>query len=696
MPSSGADGPATAADLPEPPPASRLRRALAVAHERTAWLYSGYTRADLAVGLQIMLGWAVLLGLMAPTVVWNWLDARGASATLMLVLYGLCVQPVMGMTLLALPVAVLNAALSSALGFIPTYLAYAANGGSYEGGSAAKGATLVAAGSVIAALLAVPRMRLGQAALLFYICTFLLSVRLFATYWVYTPNGAFAVPKPPNSLAYYIFLDISIPAAVALPVVWLAMPAPAGRKARGVFCRVLRGLGQLGSGVGVGMLLLVSRVEIDLYQKPRRLNAKAYKQAAAAAEDADTCLAIMLEALSGNRAKPFDLSLCRQLAPQLRGLQAALAGCCEALAATVEGRLLFGEALQRLAELESSRAALSAAAAGAGGSSEAAVVFSVLRGLLLVSATKVRSMFPCVAEAVEAVQPGAQAAAVAHFAIAEWFAPAPKDSTVPAGTAASTTAAEAAEALLQAEEEMVRAAGSASAAAAAAEAGGGAAASRPRASRRRMPAVVRPSAALEAAPQGALRRLLDRAGLGRSQLLPALHMLVLFAAAGTLTVCKAAFVGLKGKSDWVFFSVNSVFEKSSGRIRYRGINRFLGTLLGAAWSCVVIGLTWLINDGYHDSATKYAVMAVLVSLWGFFVGLNRNRHPRYSYAWTVCMVAVPVVVLEDFKLPVSPWQYAAYRIACVSFGIAMDVLVCSLVFPVTTSTLIKQHLLRAL
>lgn len=28
-------------------------------------------------------------------------------------------------------------------------------------------------------------------------------------------------------------------------------------------------------------------------------------------------------------------------------------------------------------------------------------------------------------------------------------------------------------------------------------------------------------------------------------------------------------------------------------------------------------------------------MAVLVSLWGGFVGANRTRHPRFAYAWTV-------------------------------------------------------------
>lgn len=36
------------------------------------------------------------------------------------------------------------------------------------------------------------------------------------------------------------------------------------------------------------------------------------------------------------------------------------------------------------------------------------------------------------------------------------------------------------------------------------------------------------------------------------------------------------------------------------------------------------------------------------------------------------------------------------RLACVSIGISMDVLVCSLCFPVTTEMLLKQRLLRAL
>lgn len=79
---------------------------------------------------------------------------------------------------------------------------------------------------------------------------------------------------------------------------------------------------------------------------------QAYKQAAAAAEDANTCLGMVLEALTGDRDPPFDLSLCRQLAPQLRRLQAALAGCCDALAAAVEGAAPFEAALGRLAELE--------------------------------------------------------------------------------------------------------------------------------------------------------------------------------------------------------------------------------------------------------------------------------------------------------------------------------------------------------
>lgn len=203
----------------------------------------------------------------------------------------------------------------------------------------------------------------------------------------------------------------------------------------------------------------------------------------------------------------------------------------------------------------------------------------------LTSGLQVRSMFPLVAEAVEAVQPGAQAAAAKHFAAADWYGTAPPDDGPPEASAGAG-AAQAAEALLQAEEELVSSAGSAGAAAAAAAAEAGSAmddvkltaggklsaaadweppstecsAELPKPPAQQAaaaggpPAVLRPSAALEAAPQGAMHRLLDRAGLSRLQLVPALHMLVLFAAAGTLTVCRAAFVGLLGKSDWVAFS----------------------------------------------------------------------------------------------------------------------------------------------
>lgn len=77
----------TAAKPAAPPalPPTRLHAALAFAHKHSSWLYSGYTRADLAVGLQLMLGWTVLLCIQAPSAVWDWLQMRGASATLVLV-----------------------------------------------------------------------------------------------------------------------------------------------------------------------------------------------------------------------------------------------------------------------------------------------------------------------------------------------------------------------------------------------------------------------------------------------------------------------------------------------------------------------------------------------------------------------------------------------------------------------------------
>lgn len=197
-------------------------------------------------------------------------------------------------------------------------------------------------------------------------------------------------------------------------------------------------------------------------------------------------------------------------------------------------------------------------------------------------------------------------------------------------------------------------------------------------------------------------------------------------------------------------AVVAAFEKSQGRILYRCANRLLGTLAGVAYSCLVIALCLAVTGGtYANTAGKYAVMAVLVSLYGGFVAANQSRFPSYGYAWTasrvvaapaalwlvmglavhgppaltahsrgarLCMrgrlrrlpicnshapvqvqiVAVPVIVLESFREEVPPWSAAGWRIACVSIGVGLDVVVTSLLFPVTTGALMRQRLQRAL
>ena len=51
----------------------------------------------------------------------------------------------------------------------------------------------------------------------------------------------------------------------------------------------------------------------------------------------------------------------------------------------------------------------------------------------------------------------------------------------------------------------------------------------------------------------------------------------------------------------VAFTVNSIFERSAGRIRQRAANRILGTVLGAAWSCATIGVVLGINGGSWEN-----------------------------------------------------------------------------------------------
>lgn len=179
-------------------------------------------------------------------------------------------------------------------------------------------------------------------------------------------------------------------------------------------------------------------------------------------------------------------------------------------------------------------------------------------------------MAPLVAEAIEPQQPGGSAAVAAHFAASGWLADPAQP--VQAGVLEREASALLAQALPESaaggeEPEAGGAGGKGSdpgkppasaspepvpAPAAAVAAAPPAAPLSPAASRlsAATPAIVRPSAVIEAAPRGRLRRLLlDRAG-GRVALVPALHMLLAFSAAGALVVCRAANVGLGYKSYW--------------------------------------------------------------------------------------------------------------------------------------------------
>ena len=164
-------------------------------------------------------------------------------------------------------------------------------------------------------------------------------------------------------------------------------------------------------------------------------------------------------------------------------------------------------------------------------------------------------MFPEIAAAAEKLEPGAAAAAAAAFEASSW---------------GSRPAVPPSDAHVAAEEQMLAAAASASVALTGDAADGsksdasshkddssqaaeGSTAAE-QGSVRPDPRVVRPSVALEGLPRSALHRALERAGIGRPQLLPALHMAVLVAVAGVLVVCRAAYVGLGQRSPWVAFT----------------------------------------------------------------------------------------------------------------------------------------------
>ena len=103
----------------------------------------------------------------------------------LLQLYAGYIKPVLGATAVVGAVLAAGTSLAAALGFVPTALAEAANGGSYAGAGAAKAATLVAVSAAVVAACTVPRVRLGPLpSTMFYLCSLLVTVRVFGTYWV--------------------------------------------------------------------------------------------------------------------------------------------------------------------------------------------------------------------------------------------------------------------------------------------------------------------------------------------------------------------------------------------------------------------------------------------------------------------------------------------------------------------------------
>jgi hypothetical protein len=133
---------------------------------------------------QMMLGWGILMAILTPTVVWDKLQQYGISATLALIIFGYYCQPASGGNVLVFFASTFVVCLGGALAFIPTYLAIAANGGTWAGYAAAKAVTLVGVCAVLAALSAVAFTRLDLMGALLQMNSMLFALRFFPLYWV--------------------------------------------------------------------------------------------------------------------------------------------------------------------------------------------------------------------------------------------------------------------------------------------------------------------------------------------------------------------------------------------------------------------------------------------------------------------------------------------------------------------------------
>lgn len=144
----------------------------------------------------------------------------------------------------------------------------------------------------------------------------------------------------------------------------------------------------------------------------------------------------------------------------------------------------------------------------------------------------------------------------------------------------------------------------------------------------------------------------------------------------------------------MLITVVVVWQPSVGGVHLRSLNRLAGTGIGAAWSYLLLGLTYGINGGsWDDTAQKWIVAGGLTAVWAGLCAANGLRYPTWTYGWLVAGLTVPLLTLAALRAPnqASVWADVGFRFVNVTIGIAIVWLVAVTVFPVSSLYVAKAN-----
>ena len=146
----------------------------------------------------------------------------------------------------------------------------------------------------------------------------------------------------------------------------------------------------------------------------------------------------------------------------------------------------------------------------------------------------------------------------------------------------------------------------------------------------------------------------------------------------------------------VLIAVVLTWQPTVGSLTSRAFNLAVGTGMAAAWSYMMLGITYGVTGATWDnSPQKWIVAGFLGALWGAFCVLNAARYKAYSFMWFTAGFTVVLVCLSLMREARPPWEAAGERLLNVIYGIVISWAVALIIFPISGWRVVRGNSARS-